>query len=189
MAINATTSTAAQTELASSMDVVTTFNRVLNSRSTYVASHYISDNVVMEWFGRTIVGRNNVLNFLFEEANVSNHDLIEVKKPKKVYSPYRALKRFRKPLTPEKEEDFDLDNDSGFGSGTYESCDSSFSSSGSLTPSQSVAGEMSRLYVSKHKDEGLAQMPICHSFKTPLNTRMPAMKRPLQKKQPMILKQ
>lgn len=170
------------------MDVVVLFNRVLNSRSTYLASQYISDNVVMEWFGRTIVGRTSVLNFLFEEACVSNHDLIEVKQTKGVRPPYRALKRFRQPLTPEKEDDFGM-NDSGFGSGLFESCDSSFSSSGSLTPSHKLPADMSRLYVSKHKDNRLSQMPLCPgTFKTPLNTRVPVLKRPLLKRQPMLLK-
>lgn len=181
-------SSTAQADLTSRKDVIAILNRVLNTRSTYVASQYISDNIVMEWFGRTIVGRSNVLNFLFEEANVFDHDIIEVKKPKQVYAPCRALKRFRQPLTPEKEEDFDMDDDSGFGSGSYESSDSSFCSSGSLTPSQKVAMDMTRLHLTKHnEDDELAQMPVHQSFRTPLNTRLPSTKHPRQKRQAALL--
>ncbi|XP_034250580.1 uncharacterized protein LOC117651000 [Thrips palmi] len=175
-----------QTNSSGGRDVVTTFIRVLNSRSSYMASQLFSEDIIMEWFGRTIIGRNNVLNFLYDEAMVSNHDLIEVKKSKQANPPPRALKRFRQPLTPEKDED--MHNDSGFGSGIYESCDSSFSSSGSLTPSQNVAMDLSRLHVTKLKDDGLALAPLCRNFKTPSNTRLPAIKHPLLKKQPMLLK-
>lgn len=167
------------------IDVLMVFTRMMNSRSAFLASHYLSNNVVLDWFGRTIVGKENVLQYLFEEVHLSEHNIVQVKSDGdslQKHSRDRALSRFRQPSISEKEEDYELDDDSGFASGPYGvSSDSSFSSVNSDTPCSRVAADLSRLYLSKHKGQASNLSPVSPKFSTPINSSNPSigqLKRP-----------
>lgn len=164
-------------------DALVAFTNIMSSRSAHLASPYFSDNVVLDWFGRTVLGKDNVLRFLFEELQISSHDVVEVKSRQddiqKKEAMARAIGRFRQ--SPDKKDyDSDMDDDSGFGSGIFSDSDSSFCSEGSLTPCSKMASELSRLRVSGFEHHA---MPLhAAELRTPLTariTRAPTMlKRP-----------
>ncbi|XP_026275670.1 uncharacterized protein LOC113204612 [Frankliniella occidentalis] len=159
-----------ETSSSPSNDMVMRFSRIMNTRSQHLASHHFSENVVLDWFGRTIAGKENVLKFLFQEVHLSNHDIIEVKKTEdntqKRFALQRAINRYRQPSC-ETDDDFDVHNDSGI----FEGCDTSFSSSGSLTPISKITSDLSRSYVSRSMEDTLDfYSPI---MRTPITTRAP----------------
>lgn len=137
-------------------DVVALYCQVMNS--PYTASDLFSNNLVLDWFGRTIVGRENVFHFLFDEIHLTNHDLIHVK-TNITDATRRMLDRFCQPSFTENQET-EL-NESGFWS-----INSSFSSCGSLTPCSKMASDLSKMKL-KPKE---SPSPICQ---TPMNGRSP----------------
>ncbi|KAK3921554.1 UPF0637 protein ABC2405 [Frankliniella fusca] len=171
-------------ESSTSNDIIGKFSRIMNTRSSHLASNYFSESVVLDWFGRTVAGKENVLKFLFHEVHISNHDIIEVKKSEdtaqKMNSLQRAINRYRQPLM-EKDDDFDLHNDSGI----YEGCDTSFSSSGSLTPISKLSSELSRGYIGRRMEN---TSDFYNSvLRTPINTRAPKVPNVMKRKTSSIV--
>lgn len=145
-------------------DVIGEFCRAMNSQSFYIASHYFSQNIVLDFFGRTICGRENVLHFLFDEMRLSNHNIVEIKKGN-VLDNHRALGRFRQASMQDK-EDCDFLDDSGFFSGNYDANSSIEVDS----PCSKLSRGFSDLQVANEEEEHPMQTssPI---FRTPLPSR------------------
>lgn len=55
---------------------------------------YLSDDAILEWFGRTIKSRKKVSSFLKHDMQCSRHDFVTVQSIEKIQSRQERLSRF-----------------------------------------------------------------------------------------------